>query len=127
MNTFKIEIEYDLHTKVVDYIRNCYPTALITASLGELQDTPSKRIESYKKGYLKGQPDIIISELHKRCNGFCIELKTPKNNGLISEHQFDLLEKYKMRKYKCLISSKCDECVREITLYINEVRLPCQH
>ena len=49
--TFKIEDEYDLHTKVVQYIRRFYPNVIITPGLGENQDTSSKRIESYKKGY----------------------------------------------------------------------------
>ena len=51
--TFKIEDEYDLHTKVVDYIRRFYPNVLIIAGLGELQDTSNKRIKSYKKRYQK--------------------------------------------------------------------------
>ena len=55
---FKIENEYDLHTKVVEFVRKRYPSALITAGLGELQDTSRKRIDSWKKGYQKGQPDL---------------------------------------------------------------------
>ena len=50
---FKIENEFDLHSKVVEYIRRFYPNALLVANLGELQDTKSKRINSYKKGYQK--------------------------------------------------------------------------
>ena len=61
LNTFKIENEYDLHTKVVHFIKKHYPHALLNAGLGELQDTVSKRINSYKKGYQKGQPDFIIN------------------------------------------------------------------
>ena len=51
---FKIENETDLHCKVVHLTRNYYPKALIVAGLGENQDTPSKRIDSWKKGYTKG-------------------------------------------------------------------------
>ena len=43
--TFKIEDEYDLHTKVVQYIRHFYPNVIMTLGLGENQDTNSKRIE----------------------------------------------------------------------------------
>ena len=50
---FKIENETDLHCKVVHLIRNYYPKALIVARLGENQDTPSKRIHSWKKVILK--------------------------------------------------------------------------
>ena len=77
---FKIENETDLHCKVVHLIRNYYPKALIVAGLGENQDTPSKRIASWKKGYTKGQPDLMVLNYHKDYNGLCIEFKYPTNN-----------------------------------------------
>ena len=46
---FKIEDEYDLHTKVVQFIWRFYPEILMTAGLGENQDTKHKRIKSFKK------------------------------------------------------------------------------
>ena len=46
---FKIQNEFDLHTEVVQYIRRFYLTAIIVAGLGELQDTPAKRINSWKQ------------------------------------------------------------------------------
>ena len=79
-NVFKIENEYDLHIKVIGYIKKFYPCELLIAGLGELQDTDNKRIRSFCKGYQKGQPDLIITNLHKHNSGFCIEFKTPKNN-----------------------------------------------
>ena len=57
---FKIENEMDLHCKVVHLIRNYYPNAIMVAGLGENQDTPSKRINSWKKRYTKGQPDLTV-------------------------------------------------------------------
>ena len=57
---FKIENETDLHCKVVHLIRNYYPKALIVPGLGENQDTPFKRIDSWKKGYTKGQSDLMV-------------------------------------------------------------------
>ena len=102
---FKIEDEYDLHTKVVDYIYRFYPNFLLIAGLGELQDTNKKRIDSWKKGYQKGQPDIIISSLHKNYTGFCIELKTPKKTGVLSDAQREMLKKYRDNGYKTLVSN----------------------
>jgi len=43
---FKIENEFDLYTKVVEYIRRFYPESIIVATLGENQDTSTKRINS---------------------------------------------------------------------------------
>lgn len=48
---FKIEDEYDLHTKVVSYIKQFYKkyiyiNCLMVATLGENQDTSDGRITS---------------------------------------------------------------------------------
>ena len=107
-NVIKIENEYDLHTKVIGYIKKFYPNALLIVGLGELQDTDNKRIKSFCKGYQKGQPDLIITNLHKHYSGFCIEFKTPKNNGKLTDSQRELLQEYKMNNYKCLVSSDYD-------------------
>ena len=126
-NVFKIEDECDLHTKLLQYIRRFYPDTLIIAGLGELQDTVSKRIKSYRKGFQKGQPDIIITNLHKYYNGFCIEFKTPKNTEQLSDSQKELLEKYEMNNYKCLVSSDYDLILTEIIQYMNETRIKCPY
>ena len=49
----------------------------MTPGSGENQDTSSKRIASYRKGYQKDQPDLNINNLHKNYNGLCIEFKIP--------------------------------------------------
>ena len=64
MLTFKIENETDLHVKVISFLKKRYPHGLV-ASPGENQDSPYKRIDSYKKGYLHSCPDLIINNLHK--------------------------------------------------------------
>ena len=51
---FKIENETDLHCKIVHLLGNYYSKAVIVTGLGENQDAPSKRIDSWKKGYTKG-------------------------------------------------------------------------
>ena len=65
MLTFKIENEMDLHVEVVSFLKKRYPHSLFTVTLGENQDTVHKRIDSFKKGYLRGSPDLIINNLHK--------------------------------------------------------------
>ena len=53
----------DLHVKVVSFLKKRYPHSLFTVTLGENQDTVHKRIDSFKKGYLHGSPDLIINNL----------------------------------------------------------------
>ena len=81
--TFKIENEMDLHVKVVSFLKKRYPHSIFTITLGENQDTVHKRIDSFKKGYLRGSPDLIINNLHKHYTGFCIEFKSPKGDGVL--------------------------------------------
>ena len=92
--TFKIENEMDLHVKVVSFLKKRYPHSLFTVTLGENQDTAHKRINSFKKGYLRGSPDLIINNLHKQYTGFCIEFKNPKGNGVLSPDQSMILLQY---------------------------------
>ena len=125
--TFKIENEYDLHTKVVAYIRRFYSNAIITAGLGELQDTPNKRIQSYKKGYKKGQPDLIIQNLNKHYSGMCIEFKTPMGNGVLSKEQDELLQEYEDNGFKCMVSNDYDQIIMEIINYMQNVRIKCSY
>ena len=89
--TFKIENEMDLHVKVVSFLKKRYPHSLFTVTLGENQDTVHKRIDSFKKGYLRGFPDLIIKNLHKRYSGFAIEMKSPKGNGVLLPDQSMML------------------------------------
>ena len=91
MLTFKIENETDLHVKVVHFLKKTYPHSLFAVTLGENQDTIYKRIDSFKKGYLCGSPDLIINNLHKRYSGFAIEMKNPKGNGVLSPDQSIML------------------------------------
>ena len=72
--------ETDLHYKVVDLIRRYYPDSILVAGLGENQDTEDKRLDSYKKGYMRGQPDLMVLDYHKDYKGLCIEFKSPTNN-----------------------------------------------
>ena len=100
--TFKIENETDLHVKVVSFLKKRYPHSLFTVTLGENQDTVHKRIDSFKKGYLRGSPDLIINNLHKHYTGFCIEFKSPKGNGVLSPDQSMILLRYQNNGFKSL-------------------------
>jgi hypothetical protein len=123
----KLLNETDLHNKVVDLIRNTFPELKPVPGLGELQDTPIKRSDAYKKGYVGGQPDIMILNQTSKYNGFAIELKTPKGNGVIRDNQISYLDSLKDLKYKTLISNDYDEIVVELTRYYDDLRFPCPH
>ena len=115
---FKIENEFDLHSKVVDFIRRFYPNSLLVAGLGELHDTKRKRINSYIKGYQRGQPDMLLLNQHKRYNGLCIEFKTPQGSGVLSEDQKHQLDRYKSNGFRVIISNDYDSIITQIIDYL---------
>ena len=124
--TFKIETEFDLHTKVVAFIKKQYPQSLFIATLGELQDTSEKRIKAFNMGYIKGSPDLIIHNLHKKYNGFVIEFKSSKTRGVVSPEQSKMLNVYKSNNFKTLLSNDYDEILIQLIDYFRDVRIKCE-
>ena len=124
---FKIENEMDLHSKVVHLIRNFYPDAIMVPGLGENQDSPEKRINSWKKGYIKGQPDLMILNYHKDYNGLCIEFKSPTNYYEISDAQKEMKERYKINCYKFILSNDYDYICKRLHKYMEGIRIPCKY
>ena len=86
--------ETDLHYKVVDLIRRYYPDIILVAGLGENQDTDDNRLDSYKKRYMRGQPDLLVLDYHKDYKGVGIEFKSPTSNYHVSEAQKEIKKKY---------------------------------
>ena len=125
--TFKIENETDLHVKVVSFLKKRYPHSLFTVTVGENQDTVFKRIDSFKKGYLHGSPDLIINNLHKRYSGFCIEFKSPKGNGILSPDQSMNPQQYQNNGFKILVSNDYDQIIEQIIEYFRDVRIKCSY
>ena len=122
-----ISNEKELHYKVVNLIRNYYPDAILVAGLGENQDTEEKRLDSYKKGYQRGQPDLMILNYHKYYQGLCIEFKSPTNNYEVSESQLKMKDKYKKNDYAYILSNDYDKISKLIHKYMDGVRIPCEY
>ena len=125
--TFKIENQMDLHVKVASFLKKRYPHSLFTITLGENQDTSKKRIDSYKKGYLRGSPDLIIHNLHKHYTTFAIEFKNPKGNGVLSPDQSMMLRQYENNGFKTPVSSDYDHIIEQIIEYFRDVRIKCSY
>ena len=119
--------ETDLHYKVVQLIRNYYPNSILVAGLGENQDTEDKRLDSYKKGYQRGQPDLMILDYHKYYKGLCIEFKSPTNNYCVTESQLKMKEKYCNNEYAFILSNDYDKISKLIHKYMAGVRIPCEY
>ena len=129
--TFTIENEIDLHVKVVSFLKKRYPHSIFTVTSGENQDTVHdavhKRIDSFKKGYLRGSPDLIINNLHKHYTGFCIEFKSPKGNGVLSPDLSIILLQYQNNGFKTLVSNDYDHIIEQVIEYFRDVRIKCSY
>ena len=107
--------------------RYTLPHSLFTVTLGENQDTVFKRIDSFKKGYLHGSPDLIINILHKHYTGFCIEFRSPKGNGILSPDQSMILLQYQNNGFKTLVSNDYDHIIEQVIEYFRDVRIKCSY
>ena len=125
--TFRIENETDLHVKVVSFLKKRFPHSLFMATLGENQCTSRIRIDSYKKGYLCGSPDVIINNLHKHYTGLCIEFKNPNGKGILSPDQSMTLRQYQNSGFKTLISNDYDHIIEQLVEYFRDVRILCSY
>jgi hypothetical protein len=118
--------ETDLHYRVVRYLRRFHPTAVFLAGLGELQDTEEKRLDAWAKGYLKGQPDLLLLNRHRRHAGLALEFKTPAQaTATASPQQAQTLERLGALGFRTLLSNDYDVLCREIDAYLAAEALHC--
>ena len=111
--------ETDLHYKVVDLIRRCYPDTILVAGLGENHDTEDKRLDSYKKGYMRGQRDLLVLDYHKDYKGLGIEFKSPTGNYYVSEAQKEMKKKYVNNGYVFILSNDYEIMIRLAKIFMN--------
>ena len=123
----KLMNEYDLHVKVIGFVRRFREDAIIVPGLGELQYNSNIRRESYLKGYLGGQPDILLLNSHTKYTGLAIELKTPKGNGVVSTNQINYLTHLETSGYKTIISNDYDDIVVQLIEYFHGIRYKCNY
>ena len=83
-----------------------------------------KRIGSYRKGYMKIQPDFIIMNGHKFYNLLCFELET---NYKRSESQLKIKEQYLVNGYEFIISNIYDLISRKLYEYMPRIRIKCRY
>ena len=97
------------------------------ATLGENQCTSAMKIDSYKKGYFRGSPDLIINNLHKHFTGFCIEFKNPNGKGVLSPDQSMVLRQYEYNGFKTLVFNDYDHIIEQLIEYFRDIRIKCSY
>ena len=118
--------ERDLHTALCKYARDHYPNVRISPGLGEMQTTSERRLECWRKGYQRGQPDLIVHQRSGNFSGLVIELKTPRGTGVVSPEQRRWLDDMARAGYRTLISNDLDECIQEFNKFMGNARVCCR-
>ncbi len=113
--------EFDLHAKVVDFVRRFHPEAILVPGLGENQVTEEMRIKSWQMGYTRGQCDLLLLNKHETWTGMAVELKSPTGLGVVSSDQMKFLERLEEAGYKTLLSNDYDEIIVQIHEYFRNV------
>ena len=117
-----INNERDLHYKVVDYIKKYIKEAIIIPGLGEHPYTTTLRSDAYMKGYIGGQPDIILLNYHTKYKGLAIDFKTPTGRGIISKNQQNYLNQLENNGFQTLVSDDYDLIITTIIKYSLGIR-----
>jgi hypothetical protein len=108
----------------VKHITSRYPDAVLQAGLGEHLTTLHARIDATNKGYIAGQPDIII--VRGLPNGFqnvlAIGCKHPNGTGRVSEKQ-EIYHKHFKNKcnVKTIVGHNYEDIIIAIHDYYKEV------
>ena len=113
--------EDQLHKQVIDFIKTYFPEAIIVSGCVN-QITDQLRINSYMKGYIAGQPDILILNDHPFCRGLAIELKSPTGKGKVSTKQVDYMKKLEKSLWSCIIFNNYDDILIRIVRYFDDIR-----
>jgi len=123
----EVKNETQLHYQLCDFARKAYPKVRITPGLGENQDSNQKRLDSYCKGYQRGQPDLIVHQRSGNFSGLVIELKTPRGTGVVSPEQQQRLDDMARAGYRVLLSSSLEESIKQLNAFMQNARICRRH
>ena len=98
---------------------------ILIPGLGEHQTTSNLRINSYVKGYRRGQPDLLILNKHKKYNGLALEFKHPGGKGRTSDDQEAFLNDLERNNYLTLVCDKFEQAMMTVVNYNRELVFKC--
>ena len=124
-NQYTMHDEYDLHVRLVKFIREYFPHLILIPGLGEHQTTSNLRINSYVKGYRRGQPDLLILNKHKKYNGLALEFKHPGGKGRTSDDQEAFLNDLERNNYLTIVCDKFEQAMMTVVNYHRELVFKC--
>jgi len=115
--------ENRLQYRVIEHMKDKYPDVIILPGLGEYQDREFLRIDASLKGYIGGQPDIIL--LRKLSSDFtdvmAIELKNPNGSNWLSEKQVRFIRRLETCNVTTMVADNYEDVVIGLHDHYREV------
>jgi hypothetical protein len=101
---------------VVKYLQLKYPRVRYCASLGGIRTSFKQAVKAKATGYVKGFPDLQITEARGGYYGLFIEIKQLKRYATKEQKQWilDLTD----RGYKALVTKGLEQTINEIDKYL---------
>jgi len=111
--------EEGLQTAVINFLKEYYPKARYCASLGGIRTGIKQAKKGKSTGYVKGFPDLQITEARGGYFGLFIELKFDKQ-CYMSGAQKDWLRDLESRGYKAVCCKGYDDTIKTINEYLQK-------
>tara|TARA_R100000322_G_C5423314_1_gene186821 strand:- start:683 stop:1051 length:369 start_codon:yes stop_codon:yes gene_type:complete len=108
--------EHKLQASVIKYIKLKYPKIRYCASLGGIYTGPTQALKAKQTGYVRGFPDLQITEARGGYFGLFIELKTLKGRATAAQKEW--IADLKERGYRAEICKGIDEIMKVIDNYL---------
>ena len=104
---------------LVTYLQLQYKDVRFCASLGgQYQQYQSQRSKAIRTGYVKGFPDLQITEARKGYHGLFIELKT--KTGRPTKHQKEWIDDLNKRGYLAIICYGLEQALDTLDNYLKD-------
>ena len=124
-NQLVIMNESDLHCHIVAETRKAWPDAVLVPGIGELPEAGAKRLQAWKMGYTKGQPDLMILNPSGEHLGLAIEFKHPGFEPAPSDDQLTFHARLRALGWNVLVCNDLLAGMRQIDSYMRMCKVPC--
>jgi hypothetical protein len=107
--------EESLQTNFIKYLSLKYPKVRYCASLGGIRTSMKQAIKAKRNGYVKGFPDVQITEARGGYHGLFIELKY---KGYPTKEQKQWIKDLTERGYRAAVCKGLDSACDELNAYM---------
>ena len=125
-NQLVIMNEADLHCQLVAQIRRAWPSAVLIPGIGELPEAGARRLQAWKMGYTRGQPDLMILNHSGEYHGLALEFKHPGFEPSPTNEQLAFHSHLRTLGWKVLVCNDFCVALLEIDKYMRECKVPCE-